>query len=66
MFVLIAGAALCLKLFVGWVQGLGITPRWMLTTLEVVEYGLFVVDVLTFSVYVLVETWNFLVEVCRR
>jgi hypothetical protein len=66
VFVLIASAALCLKVFVGWVQGLGIAPKWMLTTLEILEYGLFLVDVVTFSVYVLVETWSFLVAVCRK
>jgi hypothetical protein len=58
-FVLIALVAFGLKVFVDWAESWAKPDGWMLDTLRFVEHGIFVVDVLTFSVYVLVTAWNF-------
>ena len=52
MFILVGTAALLLHRFVEWLAKYEL-PGWMVTSAESLEYGLYMVDVLLFVIYIL-------------
>lgn len=65
ILVVIALAALGLSAFASILEGFDghwVCPWWLISTLKLLEYFLFGIDVLTFVVYVAVKTVRFLLS----
>jgi hypothetical protein len=62
IFVVVAAAAVGLGYFVHWVAGTppNIVAPLVPRTLQVIEYGVFAIDIVTYSVYVLVNAYSFI------
>lgn len=56
-FGLVALAAVLLHFAIGWLSAQGI-PSWMLLTLTVLEYSLFIADVIVFAVWILATLYD--------
>ncbi len=64
---LIGCVALLLGLFVKWLDSFGILPEWLIVGVTLLEYGLFVVDVVCFLFFLIsMSAYKLVVEIIRE
>ena len=64
-FVVLGLAALGLGLFVRWLEGFHLFPEWIVSTLSVLEYLVFVVDAVGFCFHTLMSLSKLVTAIWR-